>query len=107
MWTRAPLTLILAGCFVIFGRDQNSVSVVDSNSRKAIAGAVVSISRGGETVAEAESDSQGKAAFSELQPGPYWIRIEKPGWVDLLDICGRGRQTAIAPATQSIEIALI
>lgn len=100
MWTRALLTLIIAGCTLTLRGDQGSASVFDCGSGRAISGAAVLLSREDGTALEAETDSEGYATFLGLRPGAYRFRAEKPGYVDLLDPHGRGRLAVVSPANQ-------
>jgi hypothetical protein len=107
MWLRALLTLIIAGSSLTLRGDQGSASVFDSNSGRPIPGAAVLLSQEDGTVLEAETDSEGQAVFPELRPGAYWLRVEKPGYVDLLDPKGRRRLAVVSPANKNpISIGL-
>ncbi len=107
MWPRALLTLIIAACSLSLRADQASTSVLDSSSGRPIAEAAVLLSREDGTVVEAETDSEGQATFPELGPGAYWIRAEKPGYVDLLDPHGRGRLMVVSAANKNaVKIGL-
>ena len=67
------------------------ITVLDSSSSKPLAEATVTITRGEETLAEAESDEHGEVTLPDLAAGDYRIKVEKAGYVDLLDSRGHGR----------------
>ena len=67
------------------------ITVLDSSSSKPLAAATVTITRGEETLAEAETDEHGQLTLPDLIAGSYRIKVEKAGYVDLLDSRGCGR----------------
>ena len=101
-WIHALVSVIIAGCLPTVRAEQVSVSVTDSVSSQAVAAVTVLLSRADGTVVEAETDSEGRADFPDLQGGTYWIRTGKPGYVDLLDPLSRGRLAAISPASKTL-----
>ena len=101
IWPRALLPLLLAGCSLTLRADQLPVSVFDLNSGRPVSEATVVLSREDGTVLEAETDSEGQAAFPELRPGAYWVRAEKTGYADLLDRSGRGRPIVVSAANKN------
>jgi hypothetical protein len=103
MRIHALLALIITGCALTLfgGQSSPSVCVIDSSSGRPIPGAAVLLSREDGTVLETETGSEGQAAFPGLRPGAYWIRAEKPGYVDLLDPHGRGRPAVLSSANKN------
>jgi hypothetical protein len=55
------------------------VSAVDAAGRP-VAGARVEVSSGGRPVAASDTDSQGRARFTALDPGRYEIRVTREGF---------------------------
>src|SRR5580698_3517106 len=83
------------------------ITVLDSSSRKPLAEVTVSITRGEETLAEAETDEHGEIAFSNLAASSYRLKIEKAGYVDLLDSRGRGRLVTDSTAPILLSRAVV
>lgn len=111
MWIRAFFALVLLWCVGTVRSEQVFVLVSDSSSGLPVAGATVSLATSGRPAVEAETDSEGRAAFSGLPPGNHMLRVEKSGYVDLLDLGGRGRPVAVAASNTdtkatSIEVRL-
>jgi hypothetical protein len=100
LW-RAVLALLVAGCSPTLRGDQVSVSVFDSSSGRPLSGATVLVAGEDGPAAEADTDAEGKAAFAGLRPGAYWLRVEKSGYVDLLDPRGQGRPVVVPPADKT------
>jgi hypothetical protein len=106
---RAFSALVLLACVGTVRSEQVLVLVSDSSSGLPVSGATVSLERNGKSVAEAETDSEGRAAFSGLAPGNHVLRVEKSGYLDLLDPAGRGREVAVAASntnTTNIRVTL-
>lgn len=101
MWRRVLVSLLCAGCGLAHAGDQYFTQVFDVNSGRPISGAVVSLTPQDGAALEVETDAEGLAAFPEQKAGAYWLRAEKPGYVDLLDAGGRGRPIRLSPANGS------
>ncbi len=96
MRIRALLTLNLLLSPFILHSDQACIEVLDSGSEQSISGAVIQLGRQDRILAEAETGPDGKAAFPALQPGTYWVRLEKSGYADLMAHQGRGRRLVVS-----------
>jgi hypothetical protein len=81
-----------------------AVRVSDSTSGKPVDGATVTLWRADGDSLEAETDSQGRAPFSELPPGTWRLHAAKASYVDLLDPAGRGRPIGSASKSVAIEL---
>jgi len=98
--------IAIAGCSPSARGDQGSASVFDSSSGRPVSGAAVLLLRQDGTALEAETDSEGRAVFAGLRPGAYSVRVEKPEYIDLMDLPGRGRPIVISAANEPIAVAL-
>jgi hypothetical protein len=87
------LLLCLVFCGPITASTATEIVVcLDSSTGQGVSGASVTLSRQGTVVGEAETDQDGRAVLPELIPGSYVLRVDKPGYVDLQDPQGKGRQ---------------
>ncbi|MEN6607511.1 MAG: carboxypeptidase regulatory-like domain-containing protein [Bryobacteraceae bacterium] len=102
---RALLTVVLVVCPPIIRGGQSLIAVIDSGSEQPISGAVVQLGREDGILAETETGTDGKAAFPALQPGNYWVRLEKSGYADLLARQGQGRRLVV-PADRENAITI-
>jgi protocatechuate 3,4-dioxygenase beta subunit len=106
MSVQARLLCFLCGCLLGEPVAAEVVACVDSSTGESVSGAMVSLSRQGSVIVEADTDQDGRAVLPELPPGIYVVRVDKPGYIDVQDPQGRGRQLRLPSPGGTIHMYL-
>lgn len=84
-----------------------ALTVVDSGSNQPIPEASVTISCGEKVLAESETNAKGQISLPDLPRCTYRIRVEKEGYLDLLDVRAHGRLFPELPSAIALTRAAV